>query len=299
MKTPFSMIDTVARSVCGHGVVRTTSLAGGGMNETYRAELASGRVVVVRIAHQDAPWFGDEAHLMTQARAAGVPTPEVFGLEHREYGDDVLSFSVQELLPGRSLDEILPLLSDHDVEQLLLDAGEKMARVHSVVPDGEHGIPHPLRHPESHTVAAVSRSLGETFGPAAAATVERGADFLCEAIAVGVPSLSALGQGDFLPKNLLVDEGAIVGVLDWEFAGPASPAFDLARWEVTAGEPLDDQIDVLRRGYERITSPKEAADDWTAAFAIDWSLELLAWKNPASQAQIRRCIEVIDRFARR
>ena len=294
--TPFFMIDTVVRSVCGHGVVQTSPLAGGGMNETYRAELKSGVVVVVRIAHQDGPWFADEAHLMAQARAVGVPTPEVFGVEHREHDGGLLSFSVQEFLPGRSLGDIVRLLGDYEVERLLLDAGEKMARVHSVVP-GEYGIPHPLRRPKSPTVAAIARSLERTFGPAAAATVERGAEFLCAVIGAGVPSISGLGHGDFLPKNLLVDGGSIVGVLDWEFAGPASPAFDLHRWQVTAGEPLDDQIDVLRRGYRRITSPQDEAELWIAAFVIDWSLELLGWKNPASQAQIRRCLELIDRFA--
>ena len=61
--TPRPIIDAVVRSVCGCGVERLVPLAGGGMNETYRVELASDVAVVVRIARQRAPWFIDEAHL--------------------------------------------------------------------------------------------------------------------------------------------------------------------------------------------------------------------------------------------
>jgi len=38
--TPRPIIDSVVRSVCDRGVERLVPLAGGGMNETYRAEFA-------------------------------------------------------------------------------------------------------------------------------------------------------------------------------------------------------------------------------------------------------------------
>jgi len=80
------------------------------MNETYRADLAGDARVVVRIARQRTPWFIDEAHLMGQARAAGVPTAEVLGLEHLDHDGELLSFSIQQYLPGRSLDELMGTL---------------------------------------------------------------------------------------------------------------------------------------------------------------------------------------------
>ena len=57
------------------------------------------------------------------------------------------------------------------------------------------------------------------------------------------------GLGDFERADILIDDGAIVGVIDWEFAGPASPAYDFAMWEVSAGDGLHDRSDLLRRGY--------------------------------------------------
>jgi aminoglycoside phosphotransferase (APT) family kinase protein len=106
----------------------------------------------------------------------------------------------------------------------------------------------------------------------------------------------SLVHGDLVPQHLLVDDGVIAGVIDWELAGPASPAFDFAMWEVSAGDPLHDRSDLLRRGYARVADPDSAAAGWVPAFAIDWALEKLGWKHPAPPAQQRRCVDVVARY---
>jgi aminoglycoside phosphotransferase (APT) family kinase protein len=104
--TPRPLIDSVVRSVCGREVERVVRLTGGGMNETYRVELPDDVAVVVRIAGQPVPWFTDEEHVMAQARGVGVPAPEVLGVEHLDHDGELLSFSIQRLVPGRSLAEL-------------------------------------------------------------------------------------------------------------------------------------------------------------------------------------------------
>ncbi len=295
MVTARRMLDSVVRSVCGHDVVRVVPLTGGGMNETYRVELSDGVSVVARIARQALPWFTDESQIMAQARAVGVPTPQVLGVEQLHHDGEVLSFSIQRFLPGRSLDELVQELPATDLERLVINGGELLARVHSMVPD--RGLRHELRLPAERDIARVARIADEALGPAAAAAVERGADVLREMMVTRPSPPVRLAHGDFLPKNLLVQDGAIVGVIDWEFAGPASPAFDLARWEVSAGDPLHDRLHLLRRGYARVADPVTADAGLTAAFAIDWALEVLGWKKAAPPAQFRRCVDVIARHA--
>ena len=119
--TPRQVIDSVVGSVCGHGVDQLVRLTAGGMNETYRVELAGSGSVVVRIARQPVPWFTDEEHVMAQARAVGVPTAEVLGVEHVDHDGELLSFSIQRLVPGRSLDELAG-----ELPAQILDPGSRL-----------------------------------------------------------------------------------------------------------------------------------------------------------------------------
>ena len=292
--TPRSVIDAVVRSVCGREVERLVPLTGGGLHETYRAEVRNDMAVVVRIARRPVPWFTDEERVMAQAREVGVPTPDVVGVEQLDHDGELLSFSILQIVPGRSLDELAGVLPAPDIERLVMDGGELLARVHSVAPNG--GIRHELEPPDEALVARAVRVAHQAFGTAAAAAVERGADLLADELMIRPAPTLALAHGDWLPKHLLIDDGAIVGVIDWEFAGPASPAFDLARWEVSAGDALHDRSDLLRRGYARVSDPDAAAAGWVPAFAIDWALEVLSWKNPAPLARLRRCVDVIARY---
>ena len=130
--TPRQVIDSVVRSVCDHEVAQLVRLTRGGVNETYRVELAAAGSVVVRIGRQPVPWFTDEEHVMAQARAVGVPTPDVLGVEHVDHDGELLAFSIQRLLPGRALDELAGALPAAALERLVMDGGELLARVHSV-----------------------------------------------------------------------------------------------------------------------------------------------------------------------
>jgi len=293
--TPRPVIDSVVRSVCGREVERLVRLTSGGLHETYRVEVRNDVPVLVRIARQPVPWFTDEEHVMAQARGVGVPTPEVLGVEQVDHDGELLSFSIQRLVPGRSLDELAGELPASDLERLVMDGGELLARVHSVVPD--RGIRHELEPPDERFVARVARVAHQALGPAAAAVVERGAELLRDEVMTRPAPRLYLAHGDWLPKHLLIDDGAIVSVIDWEFAGPASPAFDLARWEVSAGDGLHDRSDLLRGGYARVADPDAADAGWVPAFAIDWALDVLGWKNPAPPARLRRCVDVIARYA--
>ena len=294
--TPRRVIDSVVRSVCGRGVERLVRLTAGGMNETYRVELAGAGPVVVRIARQPVPWFTDEAHVMARARAVGVPTAEVLGVEHVEHDGALLSFSIQRLLPGRSLDELAGELPAADLERMVMDGGELLARVHSLVPD--RGVRHELRPPDEHSLARGARIVEQTLGPSAASVVERGAAFLRrELAALPAPSAAVLVHSDWLPKHLLIDDGAIVGVIDWERAGPAPAAFDLAMWETFAADRPHHGSELLRRGYARVTDPDAADAGWVPAWVVGWALEVLGWRNPAWPARVRRCVDVIARYA--
>ncbi len=293
--TPPDLINSVVRSICGREVDRLVRLTAGGLNEAYRVEVRNDRPVVVRIARRPTPWFTDEARLMAEAREVGVPTPDVVGVEQVDHNGELLSFSILQIVTGRSLEDLAGELSVSDLERLVMDGGELMARVHSVAAGGANR--HELTPPDEQLVTRVVEVAGQEFGPAAAAIVERGTDLLRHEVAARpAPDLS-LTHGDFLPKHLLIDETmTITSVIDWEFAGPATPAYDLAHWAVSAGGGLHDRSDLVRRGYARIADPDVEDGGWVPAHAIGFALDVLSWRNPASQERLRRCVDVIARY---
>ena len=67
----------------------------------------------------------------------------------------------------------------------------------------------------------------------------------------------------------------------------------------TTPRPLIDSVvrSVCGREVERVTDPDSADAGWVPAFAIDWALEKLGWKNPAPTAQQCRCVDVVARCA--
>ena len=232
---------------------------------------------------------------MAQARGVGVPTPNVLGVEQVDHDGELLSFSILRLVPGRSLDELASELPPPDLERLVMDGGELLARVHSVVPD--RGIRHELEPPDERFVARAVRVAHEALGPAAAAVVERGADLLRDEVMTRPAPRLSLAHGDWLPKHLLIDDGAIVGVIDWERAGPAPAAFDLAMWETFAADRPHHGSELLRLGYARVADPDAADAGWVPAWVVGWALEVLGWRNPAWPERIRRCVDVIARYA--
>ena len=104
-RTPRELIDAVLRNICSCDSAQVVRVTTGGLNETYEASLIDGPPVIVRIARRSQPWFTQEAALMARARSAGVPTPEVLGVEHVEHQGALLSFSVLQKVLGRSLEE--------------------------------------------------------------------------------------------------------------------------------------------------------------------------------------------------
>ncbi len=161
--TPREVLDDVVRSVCGQEVEWLVRLTSGGLNETYRVEVRSGAPVIVRIARRPEPWFLQEERVMAQARAAGVPTPEVLGVAHIEHEEVVLSFSVLEQVRGRALDACVSELSASDAERLVMDCGEMLARVHGV--RAGCGVRHELHAPEDHVIERADRVAHELLGP--------------------------------------------------------------------------------------------------------------------------------------
>lgn len=289
--TPAEVINSVVASICNTSVRSLNRITKGGLNETYRASLASGDQVIVRIARRDEPWFTNEESAIQVARSAGIPAPQVLGVHHTEHDGELLSFSMLEVLPGRPLDELAHELPPGELNRLVGDAGALLARLHTQEAGGQPG--RQLTELDEAAIVRARQAAAEQAGEVGAETVEQAAAFLGGELERRPAPTVAPGHGDWLPKHLLIDNGAIVGVIDWEFAGMSAPAFDLAHWPVSAGGDLRGHAHVFREGYCQVADPDAAGDGWGPVCAMDFALEILGWQNPASPERIRQCVSIL------
>ena len=80
-------------------------------------------------------------------------------------------------------------------------------------------------------------------------------------ISVGLPAPVAICHGDLHPRNILVEEGRVTGVLDWPNVLVADPAFDLAAtWSILRFVPAAlTGMPAARRWLARLVQPALAA----------------------------------------
>jgi hypothetical protein len=84
-------------------------------------------------------------------------------------------------------------------------------------------------------------------------------------------------HGDFSPGNVLVADGAVVGVVDWDGAGPGDTAFDLVtlEWDLALwGRGVRDHLPDITTALDRIGEPDllRVYRLYHAATNLSWSV---------------------------
>lgn len=176
-----------------------------------------------------------EARVMRLAAAAGVPVPAVPAVlvgRTDDAGEPVADGYVMERLQGETLPR--RLLRDERFAvargRLVGDAAKALAAIHAV-PVADAGLPLLSAADQLDLLEGLHRSLGRDLGQTVP-TFELVLRWLRSRTSVCEPgaetgSEPALVHGDFRTGNLLVDEGGLVAVLDWELAHVGDPLEDL------------------------------------------------------------------------
>jgi aminoglycoside phosphotransferase (APT) family kinase protein len=213
------VVDLVERAT-GGAVGKVERLTHGDENEVYRVMVGES-VVFARIRFPDTPagMVRNEACAMQQARAAGVPAPEVLAVETLHDGQNERQAMVVTEVPGQQLDRLLPTLSTRERAQAMTDAGRILRSLHSVrtpgagVPDQEGNW---LPADEFRDRYIATRVAECERLPQAGFTVAE----IDQAIALlrDIPECSdpVLCHGDISPVHLFVDsELRVCGLIDW------------------------------------------------------------------------------------
>ena len=254
------VVEAAVEKAVGKKPISISRIISGEVNEVYDAG-TEGDNVIVRISHNDENRFIPEKWAIDKARELGIPAPEILLIEEVEDCGKKVNVAVERKLPGISLRETVKLgkLSDEQVRDIVLKAGEILARIHSITPqkfgglykDGVGGhdtwksymlLPLRLQRVEGLLKSATKADIPKS-------DIDRTLRILVDNADMYKDVNPHLLHADFGPKHILIQDGKISGILDFENAKSGDPTHDFAWWSYFG--KTRPPLDWLKEGYQR------------------------------------------------
>ncbi len=253
VSAPYELVQAQVRLAAGADVASCRRLVVGQMNEVYDVSTTDARSLIVRISREADPRFEGERWALDQARAHGVPTAAVLRIQRIEGEDEYLTVEVQEKLAGTPLHEVPPAVRGS--ARLADSLGVALAGVHAVAVDGLGYLQADGRGWDID-FRAIMLDLRERTGALLAAAdhwgvdsslVHRGLQILREHEDAYVLAQPVLVHGDLQPAHVLVQDGVVTGIIDFQECSGGHPVLDFAKWHATC--PPDFDVSRLRGSY--------------------------------------------------
>jgi hygromycin-B 7''-O-kinase len=237
-------------------------LDGGEVHANYGLETADGRRLVLKVYRGELSWKRNKEVFLLELVAGRVPVPEIV------YTTPGVLLMTR--LPGQPA-----RFTDDDSVEISRQLGRLLRELHAVTFDAFGYIETRVTSPVATNTEYMRRRVDRKVqsGPADLRDAlkhyfgERDAAFDgCET--------AVLCHNDAHDANVLVENGRITGIVDWENAVAADPIFDLAKaWAFSDGRS-DGTLAALMDGYGPLR------EDWRDAFelyVVDHLLELWIW----------------------
>jgi aminoglycoside phosphotransferase (APT) family kinase protein len=289
------LATVLERRIAGcRGLVACERLSTGASQETYRLVIgtdAGERTLAMRRApgstaspaHAGYPGLATEARLMSVARSAGVPEPEILWVLRPE--DGLGDGFIMDWLEGETLgarivrDASFAAIRPRLAEQ----CGEILARIHAIDLEAT-GLAMRL---ERLTPEQCVRATWQRYQ--ALDTPQPMIDFTARWLLEHLPATvePTLVHNDFRNGNIMVSVDGVVAVLDWEIAHIGDPMRDLGwictnSWRFGRSElPVGGfgaYADLIR-GYERVSGKRVAAEHvrfWEIFGSFWWACSSLS-----------------------
>jgi aminoglycoside phosphotransferase (APT) family kinase protein len=205
------------------------------------------------VSRSQYPKFEAEEKAISLSLKAGVPAPKVLLIEQMQNGDEKLTFCIEEKIKGEALRELMPSLDIETRNSFIIEAGEILSKIHSVQLPGfgnlDRDVPFKtwedfIFHLEDKKEKILTS--GEKVG-IDSVLINQAFEILRNNSSAFTVKEARLLHGDFGPKHLLVQEGHITGIIDFENAKGGDPVYDFAWLNYFHGESFS--VESLREGY--------------------------------------------------
>lgn len=240
LNTSDGILESVVKSAVGYGVKDKRKVVEGEVNEVYDITPTRGENIIVRISRVEHNRFEAEKWALDKCRDAGVPVPQIHLVSEVETDKEKLHVCVESKIEGVSLQTLIKQneLSHDEIKNLTISAGEILSKIHSIKTKGFGEI----------------NSLGvgefETWSEYMLNQDKKRELVLEEARRIGVDTKlvqqaftildnnqdvyehidSRLAHSDYGIKHMLVHEGKINGIIDFENCRGADIVYDFSWW---------------------------------------------------------------------
>lgn len=208
-------------------------------NEVYDIRVASGARFALRLARRPGDRFPAESWALQQCATAGIPVPQIVRMGRLDEPEP-MEFCLMSWIEGDRLLWVTDKLGAETTCSLVEEAGWFLARLHRVPTRGFGLIDGTGTGPHESIKTDRRAALGDAeaiIDAAQSLGIDRG--LLNAGLAAAVDSApsgaSYLVHGDFATKHIVVRNGALTAILDFEAARASDPAYDLAIWDLING----------------------------------------------------------------
>ncbi|TSC83560.1 MAG: Uncharacterized protein G01um101416_1219 [Microgenomates group bacterium Gr01-1014_16] len=295
-----NQVDSFVKEAVGKLPVSRTRIIAGEANEVYDIETIDGKVVV-RIDRSGNSRFEAEQWAIDQCDRKDIPVPRVLLIKKFQEGDKTYTACVQQRLPGDVMERGKTNyweMPDDQVRRLFLQAGELLARMHSISIEGFDNIDSQGKGKYS----AFPEMMGEH-------PRQRGG-FLKMAQDLGVPESDfvraleivesesqrftmvrpVLNHGDFGGKHIMYQDNQVTGIIDFGEVAGHSAIFDLARWEYWFGD--NKYFDWIKEGYSDKSVFGDGYEEMSRLIRLNLTLGTAWWYYKDNyQPGIKRAME--------
>ena len=255
-------------------IINKKRLTSGETNEVYSLKVEPENDLILRISRKEDSNFEGEKWVLEQCATKQLPVPQVLLVGEVEENGTPLKFSIETKLPGNPLGDLLGDLSTEELNHLMNQAGEMLSKINSIEVNGfgrikadgstefnsaEEVLKNNYFSPEKMMQVADECSIDENV-------MTQALDILHDPKYTNIfQQKPQLIHGDFTPANILVDNGNISGLIDFEFAEGGDPAREFANWDFFYKDSFP--IQALSDGYTDTSI-------WNDNFALKYNI----WK---------------------
>lgn len=289
LNTSDGILESVVKNAVGYGVKEKRKVVEGEVNEVYDITPTKGNNLIVRISREKRSRFEAEKWALDNCRNAGVPVPQILLISETETSQEKLHICVESKIEGVSLQTIIKqnALSQNEIKDLTINAGDILSKIHSIKTKGFGEInrlgigkfatwtEYMLEQKSKRdTVLTEAKKIGvdTKLIQQALEILERNEDIYSRVD-------SRLAHSDYGIKHMLVHNGKINGIIDFENCRGADIAYDFSWWNYFGQNRPP--IEWLIEGYKKNGDLGENFEARMRLVKIKIALDLLIYYGDA------------------